>query len=182
MLLEWLYLTHEIDCKLHVSFSVGPCTTAHFRVPKSLTFKMRPSAQPFLWKWVLFAWEWKLISILKAEHITLFWYRGPGELGSGLFSRSVSWEIIDSNQFSDISWSHIIQVNLRNPAKFIRNQHIWNLSRSMGWIIIAVNLQIYLEFSSPQQANNFPKLPGINYAAKNLRLVMMLKALPLAHF
>ena len=80
------------------------------------------------------------------------------------------------------SWRRIIQVNLRNPAKFIRNQHIWNLSRSMGWIIIAVNLQIYLEFSSPQQANNFPKLPGINYAAKNLRLVMMLKALPLAHF
>ena len=29
----------------------------HFRVPKTLTFKMRLSAQPFLWKWVLFAWE-----------------------------------------------------------------------------------------------------------------------------
>ena len=31
----------------------------HFRVPKTLTFKMRLGAQPFLWKWVLFAWEWK---------------------------------------------------------------------------------------------------------------------------
>ena len=31
----------------------------HFRVPKTLTFKMRPIAQPFLWKWVLFAWERK---------------------------------------------------------------------------------------------------------------------------
>ena len=29
----------------------------HFRVPKTLTFKMKPSAQPFLWKWVLFANE-----------------------------------------------------------------------------------------------------------------------------
>ena len=29
----------------------------HFRVPRTLTFKMRLSAQPFLWKWVLFAWE-----------------------------------------------------------------------------------------------------------------------------
>ena len=30
------------------------CVTSHghFRVPKTLTFKMRPSAQPFLWKWV----------------------------------------------------------------------------------------------------------------------------------
>ena len=51
---------------------------------KTLTFKMRPSAQPFLWKWVLFAWEWKIISISKAEHLTSFWYRGPGELGNGL--------------------------------------------------------------------------------------------------
>ena len=29
----------------------------HFRIPRTLTFKMRLSAQPFLWKWVLFAWE-----------------------------------------------------------------------------------------------------------------------------
>ena len=61
------------------------CTIGHFWVPKTLTFKMRPSAQPFLWKWVLFAWEWKIISISKAEHLTSFWYRGPGELGNGLF-------------------------------------------------------------------------------------------------
>ena len=27
----------------------------HFRVPKALTFKMRPSASLFLWKWVLLA-------------------------------------------------------------------------------------------------------------------------------
>ena len=34
-------------------------TIGHFRVPKTLNFKMRLGAQPFLWKWVLFAWEWK---------------------------------------------------------------------------------------------------------------------------
>ena len=50
----------------------------HFWVPKTLPFKMRPSAQPFLWRWVLFAWEWKTISIWKAEHLTSFLYRGPG--------------------------------------------------------------------------------------------------------
>ena len=33
---------------------------------------MRPSAQPFSWKWVLFAWEWKIISTSKAEHLTSF--------------------------------------------------------------------------------------------------------------
>ena len=68
------------------------CITSHghFRVPKTLTFKMRPSAQLFLWKWVLFAWEWKIISISKAEHLTSFWYRGPRELGNGLFNNGLS--------------------------------------------------------------------------------------------
>ena len=47
---------------------------------------------------------------------------------------------------------------------------------------VAANLQIYLETSSPQQVNNVTKLPGVNYVAKNWTLVMMLKALPLAHF
>ena len=42
----------------------------HFLVPKTLTFKMRPSAQLFLWKWVLLAWEWDIISISKAEDLT----------------------------------------------------------------------------------------------------------------
>ena len=60
-------------------------TIGHLWVPKTLTFKMRLGAQPFLWEWVLFAWEWKMISISKAEHLPLFWNRGPGEMGYGLF-------------------------------------------------------------------------------------------------
>ena len=47
--------------------------------------------------------------------------------------------------------------------------------------VIAVNLQIYFETSTPQQVNNVPRLPHVNYVAKNWALVMMLKALPLAH-
>ena len=56
----------------------------HFRVPKTLTFKMRLGAQPFLWKWVLFTREWKMISISKAEHLPSFWNRGQGKLGNSL--------------------------------------------------------------------------------------------------
>ena len=59
-------------------------TISHFRVPKTLTFKMRLGAQPFLWKWVLFARELKMISISKAQHLPSVWNRGPGELGNGL--------------------------------------------------------------------------------------------------
>ena len=61
----------------------------HCRVPKTLTFKMRPSAQPFLWKLVSSAREWKIISISKAEYLTSFWYGGPGELRNNLFGYQV---------------------------------------------------------------------------------------------
>ena len=61
-------------CYCYVLIIIGD-----FRVSKTLTFKMWPSAQPLWLKWVLFAWEWKIISISKAEHLTSFWNRGPGE-------------------------------------------------------------------------------------------------------
>ena len=50
---------------------------------------MRLGAQPFLRKWILFAWEWKMISISKDEHLLSFWNRGPGELGNGLLVRTL---------------------------------------------------------------------------------------------
>ena len=78
----WLWaLNSASELQAKISSSTG-----HFRVPKALTFKMRPGALPFLWKWVLFAWEWKIIFISKAEHLTSFWYRGPGELGNSLLA------------------------------------------------------------------------------------------------
>ena len=48
--------------------------------------------------------------------------------------------------------------------------------------LLAVNLQIYLETLSLKYANNVPKLPGVDYVAKNWALAMMLKALLLVHF
>ena len=44
---------------------------------------MRLGTQPFLRKWVLFAWEWKMISL---SEVPSFWNRGPGELGNGLLA------------------------------------------------------------------------------------------------
>ena len=48
--------------------------------------------------------------------------------------------------------------------------------------LLAVNSQIYVKTSSLKRANNVPKLPGVDYVAKNWALAMMLKALPLVHF
>ena len=80
----------KVYLRLETSYSPFclPKSKGHFRVPKTLTFKMRLGTQPFLWKRVLFAWEWKMISISKAEHLILFWNRGSGELGNGLFNWS----------------------------------------------------------------------------------------------
>ena len=60
----------------------------HFQIPKTLTFKLGLGAQPFLWKWVSFALEWKIISISKAEHLASFWNRGPRELRNGLLEKA----------------------------------------------------------------------------------------------
>ena len=96
------------------------------------------------------------------------------------------------------SRSREIQVNLRNPAKFTKTRKIprhsveilsntclYNIFEtyfSYRGYLLAVNLQIYLGTSSLKRANNVPKLPGVDYVAKNWALAMMLKALPLVHF
>ena len=60
-------------------------------------------------KMVLFAWEWKIISISKAEHLTSFWYKGPGELGNGrlravsLFSWSVEQNARDTQMTTRVT-------------------------------------------------------------------------------
>ena len=82
------------------------------------------------------------------------------------------------------SRSHETHKYMQNTAKFARNLIKYNIFETYlrYWgCLIAVN-KIYLESLSPQWANNVPKLPGINYVAKNWAQVMMLQALPLAHF
>ena len=68
--------------------------------------------------------------------------------------------------------------NLTNTCRY----NIFETYHGYWGCLTAVNLQIYLESSSPQQANKVPKLPSVNYVAKNWALVMMLQALPLANF
>ena len=88
------------------------------------------------------------------------------------------------------SRSRQIQVNPRNPAKFTKTRKIpQNLVKILSnrclynifetyfnyWgYLLAVNLQIYLETLSLKCANNVPKLPVVDYVAKNWVLAMML--------
>ena len=114
--LQW----SRFHCPYSKSFNLS---IGHFRVPKTLSFKVRLGAQPFKWKWVLFAWEWKMISISKTEHLPSFWNRGPGNsemayrLGCHLFPSakltfSVQWLSQDISLFlHEISLSLEISVH-----------------------------------------------------------------------
>ena len=91
-----------------------------------------------------------------------------------------------------------VRVNPRNPAKFAKTRKIppnsveilsntclysnFETCLSYWGYLLAVNSQIYVKTSSLKRANNVPKLPGVDYVAKNWALAMMLKALPLVHF
>ena len=78
-----------------------------------------------------------------------------------------------------------IREDPQNSLAILCNTCRYNISETcLGYwgCLIAANLQIYRETSSPQRVNDVPKLPGVSYVAKNWALVMMLKALPLANF
>ena len=73
----------------------------------------------------------------------------------------------------------------RNSVEILSNTCLYNIFEtyfSYWGYLIAVNLQIYLRTSSLKRANNVPRLPRVDYVAKNWALAMMLKALPLVHF
>ena len=96
------------------------------------------------------------------------------------------------------SRSREIELNPWNPAKFTKTRKIprnsveilsntclysnFETCLSYWGYLLAVNSQIYVKTSSLKRANNVPKLPGVDYVAKNWALAMMLKALPLVHF
>ena len=58
-------------------------------LPSSKTpyFRNEAKCTTSLVKMSFIAWEWKIISISKAAHLTSFWYRGLEELGNGLMAK-----------------------------------------------------------------------------------------------
>ena len=74
----------------------------------------------------------------------------------------------------------------RNSVEILSNICLYDIFETYfsywSYLIIAVNLQIYLRTSSLKRVNNVPRLPRVDYVAKNWALAMMLKALPLVHF
>ena len=56
--------------------------TRNLRGPETLTLKTRLSTKPLLWKWVLFAWEYR-INFISMTSLALLWNRGFRKLGNG---------------------------------------------------------------------------------------------------
>ena len=74
--------------------------------------------------------------------------------------------------------SREIHKDTKNTSKFIEilsNTCLYNILETYFsyWIyLLAVNLQIYLRTLSLKRANNIPKLPGVDYVAKNWALAI----------
>ena len=95
----------------------------------------------------------------------------------------------ESQGFWHFAWSRSREIHKNvqnNLVEILSNTCLYNIFETYlnYWgYLLAVNLQIYLETSSlVKSANNVPKLPGVDYVAKNWAPAMMLKALPLVHF
>ena len=73
----------------------------------------------------------------------------------------------------------------QNSVDILSNTCLYNIFETFlsywGYLLV-VSLSIYLETLSLKRANNIPKLPGVDYVAKNWVLAMILKALPLVQF
>ena len=123
----------------------------HFRVPKTLTLKMRLCAQPFLWKRVLFAWEWKTIFISKAEHPPSFWNRGPWELGNDLLYSS---PYIDKTCFIACKQALHLRKDWREDSVIYPKRNCSVCSEN-GWIRNSdYQKRVFSLFGSSQQSND----------------------------
>ena len=84
--------------------------------------------------------------------------------------------------------SREIHKNTQNIVKFGINlieymsvQHFWNLSQLLGLFTCHKLANLSWNFVT-KTCKQRPKLPGVDYVAKNWVLAMMVKALPLVHF
>ena len=89
VLLSW-FQPNSLCCLSPFLLSYVTVSIGHFWVPPGFCIKTRLGAQPFIWKWFFILMQIKLISTRKVEHLTSFWYRGPGELGNGLLRPCMS--------------------------------------------------------------------------------------------
>ena len=107
------------------------------------------------------------------------------------FSRQFVNDAVRASDISRWSQSREIHKNTQSTAKSGRNlikymsvQHVWNFSQLLELFTCRklVNLSWNFVTETCKQRPVTPKLPGVDYVAKNWALAMMLKALPLVHF
>ena len=111
------------------------------------------------------------------------WLQGCLKQGFWYFAQSRSREI-GVNPWNPVKFTRTRKI-LRNSVEILSNTRLYsNFETCLSYwgYLLAVNSQIYVKTSSLKRANNVPKLPGVDYVAKNWALAMMLKALPLVHF
>ena len=70
---HWHGVVRQNHSKREILKNYFRLSVGHFQVVLCLFFKARSGAKPFIWKWALFACEWKVIWIWKLEHQDSLW-------------------------------------------------------------------------------------------------------------
>ena len=113
----------------------------HFRVPKILTFKMRPSEQPFLWKWVLFAWKWKILwknhFYIRGWAFNLVLIRRPAGTRKWLFHFLIPANFRPSRPFFS-KWSQVRIMEQRGNLRAL----------SETWISLTLFFKVVIQWKS----------------------------------
>ena len=110
----------------------------------------------------------------KLLHRNYFFSQDFYETKFGIFCWILFWSLKQGFWNFARSRSREIQVYPRNPAKLTKTREIprnsleilpntcrYNIILAIGAVLLAVNVQIYLEISSLPRVNNVPKLPGV---------------------
>ena len=112
-----------------------------FWIPKTLTFKRRLRAKPFLWKCVLFEWEWKFFVMSMASHLASLWNRGMGQLRKACCLAKVQ------KSCKNITFAALVSGLHRYPVVMYMKIQWHNFKRKLlSCIIIRYNVSANLAF------------------------------------
>ena len=131
-----------------------------------------------MWKWVLFAWEWKMISISKAEHLLSFWNRRTGAISLRMqqnekrrqyFAACKRMRIPEPVK-SLLVEAGILGFGIRNTSQAIRNPtNDWNPESKFHWQRLESSIQECLGF--PVGLYNQSNRESLAYTAISRKVV-----------
>ena len=102
-----------------------------FPSSENLTFKVRLSPKPLIWKWFLIMMQIKLIFTTKVSHLASFWKWDFLELGNGLFRWSLLFSSSLKKRIGGLCWQGSrtyteLKMSTQKSRTLISVKALWN--------------------------------------------------------